>query len=162
MFRNKTKYLWMLAIMLLIISCRKKMSEEDMKAEERLQIQNFLSLNDTLTFVPTSSGLYHTDLTVGTGPGVVTDDNVWVFYTMKLLNGTLIESNALSTDTLVFQVGKDEVIKGFDEGVTYMKQGGESLFILPSQLAFGDGKAYGVRSYTPLLLNVKLLKVKQH
>lgn len=159
MLRNKTKYMWMLALMLLTASCWKNMSEEDMKADERLKIQNFLSLNDSLTFIPTSSGLYHTDVTTGTGIMPDANDSVWVFYTMKLLSGVFLESNDQTTDTLIFPVGKDYVFKGFDEGVTYMRQGGESLFVVPSDLAFGGGSYNG---YTPILLDVKLLKVEQH
>src|SRR5512133_2056871 len=102
MLRNKTKYMWMLALMLLTASCWKNMSEEDMKADERLKIQNFLSLNDSLTFIPTSSGLYHTDVTTGTGIMPDANDSVWVFYTMKLLSGVFLESNDQTTDTLIF------------------------------------------------------------
>lgn len=159
MSRSKTKYLWMAAILLLTASCLKNISEEDMKADEKLKIQNFLSLNDSLTFIPSSSGLYHTDLKPGTGIQPDANDSVWVFYTMKLLSGIVLESNDLTTDTLIFPVGKDYVFKGFDEGVTYMKKGGESLFVVPSDLAFG-GDSYN--GYTPILLNIKLLKVEQH
>ena len=61
------------------------------------------------------------------------------------------------------------VIKGFDEGITYMKVGGRSLLLIPSKLAYGTSGYYtydasgnysGIPGYTPLLFDITLARVK--
>lgn len=159
--RKTTKYLGLIAIMILLAACWKSMSPEELEAEERLKIQTFQSQNDSLTFVSTQSGLYYHEVKAGTGFKPVANDSVYVFYTMKFINGSFLESNVGSRDTLIFSVGKDHVLAGFDEGVTYMKEGGETLFLIPSSLAYGPGGSYGIAGYTPLLINVNLVRVKK-
>jgi FKBP-type peptidyl-prolyl cis-trans isomerase len=68
-----------------------------------------------------------------------------------------------TTDTLIFPVneGKLSVI-GFDEGITYMKEGGRAFFLVPSSLAFGASGTYYIYPYTPFIFQVQLVKLKKH
>ena len=51
------------------------------------------------------------------------------------------------------------LIAGFDEGITYMKEGGKATFLIPSKLAYGTSGYYTIPGYTPLLYDVQLVKV---
>jgi peptidylprolyl isomerase len=92
----------------------------------------------------------------------VSQDTVYLYYTVKLLDGTELYSNVDTDDTLKFVVNEGYVIKGLDEGITYMKEGGQSLLLIPSKLAYGaSGDYYYIGGYTPLLFEIELLRVKQ-
>jgi FKBP-type peptidyl-prolyl cis-trans isomerase FkpA len=121
-------------------------------------IANFLSSNPTDTFKLESSGLYYRDIIVGTGRAPQTGDTAHVVYTGKYLNGTVFDTNTGGAD-LIFPVNEGYLIAGFDEGVTYMKEGGSAEFLIPSKLGYGSQGYYTIGGYTPLLYDVQLVKV---
>lgn len=63
------------------------------------------------------------------------------------------------TDTLFFPVNEETLISGFDEGITYMNEGGKAMFLIPSFLGYGNS-GYYMPSYTPILFDVELVKLK--
>lgn len=156
---------WLLTAVSLItlttgVSCLKETSSETLELQERTRIQEFLALNDTLNFVVKESGMYYHVMKAGTGVQPAVHDTAYVFYTVKSLTGTVYDTNLGSYDTLIFPVGEKKMIDGFDEGVTYMRNGGESLLLLPSSLAYGP-TGYGfIGPYTPLIIKIDLVKVK--
>lgn len=164
-YASRSKKLVLLTTILMItlflgVSCLKETSEETLKVKESTSIQEFLSLNDTLDFVVKSSGLHYHEMKAGTGlqPGV--HDTAFVFYTVKTLTGLIVDSNVGTIDTLVFPVGEKKMLDGFDEGVSYMRNGGESLILLPSSLAYGSTGWGHVGPYTPLIIKIDLVRVK--
>ncbi|MBK9389303.1 MAG: FKBP-type peptidyl-prolyl cis-trans isomerase [Bacteroidetes bacterium] len=160
---TRTKILLLLTGLVLtfsLSSCLKnyiRQSEE----EETAAIQNYLNNNPSLLFELKSSGLYYLEVTSGSGLQPASHDTAYVFYTTKLLDGTIIDTNEGTTDTLSFPVNSGYVISGFDEGVAYMKEGGKSILLIPSSLAYGStGDYYGnISGFTPLLFTVKLITV---
>ena len=131
-----------------------------MRKQENEEIQNYLSQNSNLNFVKQPSGLYYLEVVPGTGTAPVVGDSAYVKYTGKFLDGTIFDSN-VSTGTLYgFIVGLN--ITGFDEGITLMKAGGKSSFLIPSNLAYGSTGTYGISGFTPLLFDVELVKVSPY
>jgi FKBP-type peptidyl-prolyl cis-trans isomerase len=128
--------------------------------QEKLEIQNYRNDNPTLSFQLKPSGLYYLDLIIGTGPVPVAHDTAYVQYTGKFLNGNVFDTNIGGAD-LVFPVVEGWLISGFDEGITYMREGGKALFLMPSKLAYGSAGYYSIPGYTPLLFEVDLVKVKK-
>ena len=145
-------------ILFLLVSCDPSKKYE--KAENEA-IQNYLKANSTLNFVLQPSGLYYLEVVAGKGISPVTNDSAFVKYTGKFLDGTIFESNASSGTAYGFIVGTR--IEGFDEGLTLMKVGGKSTFLIPSKLAYGSYGSSAANSYiggyTPLLFDVQLVKV---
>jgi FKBP-type peptidyl-prolyl cis-trans isomerase len=134
----------------------------DQAGVEKAIIQKYIIDNQNLFFQLKSSGLYYLDIKIGTGPSPVTHDTASIFYTLKLLDGTIIDSNLGTSNPYVFIVGENMVIEGIDEGVTYMKEGGEALFLTPSVLAWGAYEIPGlIAGYTPVLFDVNLVSVKR-
>ena len=128
--------------------------------QEKLEIQNYRNDNPTLSFQLKPSGLYYLDLIIGTGPVPVAHDTAYVQYTGKFLNGNVFDTNIGGAD-LVFPVVEGWLISGFDEGITYMREGGKAVFLMPSKLAYGSAGYYSIPGYTPLLFEVNLVKVKK-
>lgn len=127
--------------------------------EEQAEIDTYLSENSNLNFDLKSSGLYYLEVVAGTGRKIETGDTAYMKYTGKFLNGTIFDSNAGTTDSLVMAVNKGYLIQGFDEGLTYMNEGGKSILLIPSKLGYGVSGFYSIPGYAPLLFDVEILKV---
>ena len=56
------------------------------------------------------------------------------------INNNLIESSLDYGQPIPFVYGENQMIQGIEEAVGYMKVGGKSRIIVPSQLGFGDIK----------------------
>ena len=143
-------------IVIALVSCNPASKYE--KAEKE-SISNYINNHLTDTFTLESSGLYYHQVLLGTGPTPVTHDTAYVVYTGKFLDGTVFDSNVGET-SLIFPVDEGVLIQGFDEGITYMKQGGKAQFLLPSKLAYGTQGYYTIGGYTPLIYDVELVRVK--
>jgi FKBP-type peptidyl-prolyl cis-trans isomerase len=136
----------------------------DYEAEEQKAIQEFVAKNN-ITTPPTESGLYYLVKTEGEGLQPVDSDTVSINYIVSYLDGVVFDTNIEevarennfynpSRDYVpyVFVKGSPGTIEGVNEGVGYMKEGGEAILIIPSSLAYHD--------YNPLVFYVELLEVR--
>jgi FKBP-type peptidyl-prolyl cis-trans isomerase FkpA len=87
--------------------------------------------------VKTDSGLQYWDIKVGTGQVAKDGDHVKVHYTGWLTTGKKFDSSVDAHTPFDFTIGKGEVIKGWDEGVTGMKVGGKRQLRIPPEIAYG-------------------------
>lgn len=94
--------------------------------------------------VTTPSGLKYEDVKVGDGATPKSGQKVVVHYTGTLDDGTKFDSSRDRGQPFKFNIGKGEVIKGWDEGVITMKVGGERKLTIPPDLGYGAGGAGGV------------------
>jgi FKBP-type peptidyl-prolyl cis-trans isomerase len=90
-----------------------------------------------LTAMP--DGLKYKDITVGTGESPVAGSVVTVDYTGWLTDGTQFDSSLQRTAPISFPLGQGHVIKGWDEGIATMHQGGKRQLKIPADLAYGPG-----------------------
>jgi FKBP-type peptidyl-prolyl cis-trans isomerase len=84
------------------------------------------------------------DLVVGTGATAASGQKVTVHYTGWLTNGTKFDSSKDRGDPFVFNLGKGQVIKGWDEGVQGMKVGGKRKLTIPPAMGYGSRGAGGI------------------
>ena len=68
---------------------------------------------------------------------VARGDNISVYYTGTLINGTVFDSNVGGTP-LNFTVGSGQVITGFDQGVIGMKINEPKTLVIPANDAYGE------------------------
>jgi FKBP-type peptidyl-prolyl cis-trans isomerase FkpA len=156
------KFLFSLFLAISIISFISCNPSKKYEKEEQDQIDNYLSNNPTLSFVQKESGLYLCSVQEGTGISPVIHDTVYVKYTGSLLSGQVFDTNVGTADSLIFPCLEGWMIEGFDEGVSYLKQGGKAIILCPSWLAYGVSGRYGfVSGYTPLLFEIELVRVKK-
>ncbi|WP_136797909.1 FKBP-type peptidyl-prolyl cis-trans isomerase [Desulfosediminicola ganghwensis] len=64
-------------------------------------------------------------------------DTVTVHYTGKFDDGTIFDSS-YDGDPIVFTIGDNDLIEGFEEGVLDMQVGDKKTVILPPEKAYGD------------------------
>ncbi|HEX2921498.1 MAG TPA: FKBP-type peptidyl-prolyl cis-trans isomerase [Bacteroidales bacterium] len=138
------------------ISCMP--SQKELEEEEQAEIQSYISENPNINFEQKESGLYYCEVTPGTGPSPSLYDTIYVSYTGNFLNGYVFDTN-VGGNYFVYPFGEGWVIDGFDEGISYMKEGGEALFLIPSKLGYGPSGYNGIPGYKPLLFEVTLVKI---
>jgi FKBP-type peptidyl-prolyl cis-trans isomerase FkpA len=101
-----------------------------------------------MPFTTTPSGLQYEDTVVGTGPEARPGRNVVVHYTGWLYEngeqGAKFDSSKDRGEPFIFPLGGGMVIKGWDEGVQGMKEGGQRTLIIPPALGYGARGAGGV------------------
>lgn len=51
------------------------------------------------------------------------------------------------------------VIKGWTEGITYFKEGGEGILLIPSKLGYGSKDRSGIPGGSVLIFDIKLITV---
>jgi FKBP-type peptidyl-prolyl cis-trans isomerase FkpA len=100
------------------------------------------------------------DMKVGDGAEATSGKKVTVHYVGTLTNGTKFDSSRDRGKGFAFELGRGQVIKGWDQGVAGMKIGGLRKLTIPPELAYGDG---GFGSVIPpgstLVFEVELLSV---
>lgn len=111
------------------------------------------------TYAVTESGLRYAVVTPGTGKSPSAESRVKVHYTGKLLDGTVFDSSVQRGEPITFPL--QGVIKGWTEGLQLMKEGGTTVFYIPSNLAYGEQGTPGgpIPPNAPLIFEVQLLEV---
>ncbi|KAL1889339.1 peptidylprolyl isomerase fpr3 [Ceratocystis pirilliformis] len=99
------------------------------------------------------------DRKVGTGRAAKKGDTVGMRYIGKLDNGKVFDANKKGKP-FYFKLGKGEVIKGWDIGVSGMAIGGERRLTIPASLAYGSKSLPGIPGNSQLTFDVKLLEIK--
>ena len=101
-----------------------------------------------MAFTTLASGLQFEDTVVGTGAEAAPGRNVTVHYTGWLYEnaeqGAKFDSSKDRDEPFMFALGAGMVIKGWDEGVQGMKEGGQRTLIIPANLGYGARGAGGV------------------
>lgn len=134
--------------------------EKEKNMEETKLIDKYIADNN-LKVETTASGLKYVMYAEGTGAKAEAGKTVRVHYTGKLLDGTKFDSSLDRNEPLEFKLGVGMVIKGWDEGIALLKEGGKALLIIPSNIAYGSRGAGGViPPFAPLTFEVELVSVQ--
>ncbi len=128
--------------------------EEEMKA-----LDTFLKQSN-ITEQPTPSGLYFIEKQKGNGKFPTDTSTVVIHYLASFLGGEIFEDTYSTNNPFEFQLGKNLVIAGLEEGIKKMSEGGIAMLIIPSKLAYGPQQYKIIPPYTTLVFEVELVKVK--
>lgn len=103
------------------------------------------------------------DEVIGTGAVAAQGDSVTVNYVGSLTDGKVFDASANhGTTGFTFNLGTGQVIKGWDDGIVGMKEGGKRTLVIPASLAYGT-QAIGdiIPANSDLVFQVELLKVQK-
>lgn len=110
-------------------------TEEEIYEQEVDSIKSYLKQN-SIEAESYPNGLYYVEVEEGTGekPG----DNALVefHFTRKYLDGTVIETTE-DEEARQEYLNSNRFVRGLEEGIKLMKEGGKAILIMPSKMAFG-------------------------
>ena len=101
-----------------------------------------------------------TDTVVGEGKEAVKGALLTMNYEGFLENGTKFDSSLDRGRPFEFVIGSGRVIKGWDQGIMGMKEGGKRTLHIPASLAYGDRAVGGIiPPNSNLIFHVELIEV---
>jgi peptidylprolyl isomerase len=113
----------------------------------------------------TASGMRVGDIVVGSGAKAENAKMVSVHYAGWIWEnnkpGRMFDSSYKRGQPFEFALGQGKVIKGWDEGVLYMKVGGKRALLIPSYLAYGArGNGRIIPPNATLFFEIELVSVR--
>lgn len=105
------------------------------------------------------SKLIEKDIKKGTGKEAKNGDEVTVNYVGKNWSNNEEFDTSWGKEAFTFTLGEGGVIKGWDEGVVGMKEGGRRLLIIPPDLGYGAQGQGSIPANETLIFVVDLKKV---
>lgn len=109
--------------------------------------------------VTTESGLTYQILEKGEGENAQPGDKVKVHYIGKLENDTVFDSSYDRGQPFEFRLGEGRVIKGWDEGITYLNKGSKALLTIPPDIGYGDREMGDIPPNSTLIFEVELVDI---
>jgi peptidylprolyl isomerase len=118
-----------------------------------------------MAMTTTATGLQYEDTSPGAGAAAAAGKTCVMHYTGWLwvngAKGTKFDSSLDRGSPFSFALGRGQVIKGWDEGVSGMQVGGKRTLLIPPDLGYGARGAGGViPPNATLLFEVQLLELR--
>jgi FKBP-type peptidyl-prolyl cis-trans isomerase len=108
----------------------------------------------------TPSGLMIVEIAEGKGMPAKVGRSIRVHYTGWLTDGTKFDSSRDRGAPFELRLGAGQVIKGWDEGLLHMKEGGIRKLIIPPDLAYGDRSQGKIPPNSTLVFAVEMVEIK--
>ena len=125
------------------------------QGQEKTEIEEYLKENPG--HKQNATGVYVKSVKKGSGDKVEPLQTVKVHYTGRFVDGTVFDSSE-GGEPFTFTVGAGQVIPGWDATVADMKVGDKVTVLIPSDLAYGEGRQ-GIPPYSPLVFDIELLEI---
>jgi peptidylprolyl isomerase len=109
--------------------------------------------------MPATKELIITDLQIGNGKEAVKGALIKMHYYGFLEDGTKFDSSHDHGRIFEFVLGAKRVIKGMDQGLMGMKEGGKRKLWIPSELAYGERMMGKIPSHSNLIFEIELFEV---
>ena len=146
--------------------------EKEQTAADAEIIQKYIA-DKGLEATEATEGINQVVLEEGDGPKPVNGQTVSVNYTVRLTDGTLIDTSdenaakeagqyneARQYEPYPFVLGTGNVIAGWHKGIPFVNKGGKSIMIIPSRLAYGPRGRQGIAPNTVLVFDLVVVDIK--
>jgi peptidyl-prolyl cis-trans isomerase A (cyclophilin A) len=145
------------------IEAEKKAKFEKIAAMSEADYKIYL-LNEVKKQYPdakqTESGLVYIIENEGQLPKATAGKKLSVHYTGTFLDGTKFDSSRDRGKPMDFQYKVQGMIKGFDEGIGMLGQGGKGKFIIPYIQAYGPaGRPGAIPPYSDLVFDLEIISI---
>ena len=108
--------------------------------------------------VKTASGLAYKITKAGDGKTAKENSYVKIYYTGKLVNGSVFDSTDKHGKPTEFNLAN--VIPGFREGLQKVAKGGKATLYIPAKLGYGEQALPNIPPNSTLIFDVEVLDVK--
>lgn len=126
----------------------------DFAIQNEEDIKTYIQENN-LEAQRSNTGLYYVVNQPGTGAQPSASSDVTVAYKGYYLSKTVFDES----DSSGISFNLQQVIKGWTEGITYFKEGGNGLLLVPSHLGYGSSDNRGIPGGSVLVFEVNLISV---
>ncbi len=130
----------------------KSMKKNKFKQLNEKEIQDYIEKHK-LNAQRTESGLHYVIVNKGEGKSPIADCNVSISYIGYFTNGTIFDKSEN------LEINLSVVIEGWKEGLSYFKEDGEGILIIPSHLAYGSTDYGAIPGGSVLIFDIMLTKV---
>jgi len=113
-------------------------SLEDVEAEEKQQIQEYIATHQLDNVQEEANGIFYQQIEAGSGDTVKEGTHVEISYKGYFLNDEIFDESEVD-QPIKFTVGYNNIITGFEKGIKLMKEGEKGRIFIPSHLAYGAG-----------------------
>ena len=131
--------------------------------KDKKLIQDY-ALSNKLRTKRTDSGLSYVITKKGKGKNAKSGDELAVTYEGFLLDGKPFDSTK-NKETFSFTLGRNKVIKGWEDGLVNFAEGSEGILLIPSKLAYGQRAIYeknvAVPANSVLVFKIKVERIKR-
>jgi FKBP-type peptidyl-prolyl cis-trans isomerase len=140
---------------------KKQQEMAKVSAKKQNESSTFLANNAKKDGVfVTASGLQYKIVEKGKGKSPTSENKVIAHYTGMLLDGTVFDSSHDRGEPATFTVSG--VIKGWQEALPMMKEGGKWQIVVPANLAYGDrGVGNLIGPNETLIFDIELVSISK-
>ena len=152
------KYFLAVFIVIFISSCQSDEGENliiDYTEQNETEILKYINDNN-LEAQKSNSGLYYIIEQQGEGSHPTSNSDVKIKYKGYYTNGNVFDES--DAEGIIFNL--QQVISGWTEGITYFKEGGKGILLIPSRLAYGPLDYKGVPGGSVLVFEIELVEIK--
>ncbi len=148
-----------------VATAEKNKEEELYLASEITFLKNHLSQKRIRT-VQTKSGVFIQTINPGKGVPISPGMKVKAMYKGYTLGGKIFDTNMDNTfshtEPIEFKIGDGSMIKGFNEGVDYLRVGAEARIYVPSMLGYASSSPTPlIKPYEHLVFHLKIVSAKK-
>ena len=144
---------YLIVSFLFFISCSPK-TDSTFEPETEADIIQYIEDNN-LNATRSNSGLYYVINNEGSGARPTSTSNVTVAYKGYFLDGVVFDESNSSG----ISFGLNQVIQGWTEGITYFKEGGDGILLIPYNLGYGESGMGTIPGGSVLIFDIRLLSV---
>lgn len=127
---------------------------KDYTLENEQEILSYIADNELVAQV-SSTGLHYVINEPGTGDQPNSTSNVTVAYKGYFTDGGVFDQS----DSNGISFGLNQVIAGWTEGITYFKEGGSGILLIPSHLAYGNSGQGPIPPGAVIIFDIELITV---
>lgn len=145
-------------MVIFISSCQSDEGETvitDFTKQNETEILDYIN-DHNLEAQKSNSGLYYVIQVQGEGAHPTPSSDVRVKYKGYYTGGEIFDESEEEGITFNLQ----QVIAGWTEGITYFKEGGKGMLLVPSRLAYGPYDTRSVPGGSVLIFDIALLEIK--
>ncbi len=113
------------------------------------------------TFTGNAAPFTVKDVTVGTGNVAAAGDKVTAHYVGTLSDGRVFDSSRDRGLPISFTLGTGQVIRGWDEGIAGMREGGKRVLTISPEYGYGSHAWGTIPANSTLIFEVELVKVEK-
>lgn len=120
-----------------------------------------ISMNNSDSAAEIRDGVSVRDTVVGTGAVAEAGDIVTAHYVGTLQDGRVFDSSRDRGVPISFALGTGQVIRGWDEGLQGMREGGKRILTISPEYGYGANAIGTIPANSTLIFEVELVKVEK-